>query len=128
MKRVNKGFTLIELMIVVAILGILSAIAYPSYTSYVRKGNRADAIAGLLSLAGRMEEFYMNADTYKDAPLISASSPEGLYTMSISNDTAFGYTITATRTPATADPECLTLSLDNIGQKTATGSNASNCW
>ena len=48
MKHPQQGFTLIELMIVVAIVGILSAIAYPSYAEYIRKGHRADARAGLL--------------------------------------------------------------------------------
>jgi len=123
-----KGFTLVELMIVVAIIGILAAVAYPAYTGAVKKGNRADAIDGLLRQVGRMEEFYMTNDTYKNATLVSATSPEGLYTMSISNDTAYTYTITATRTPASADPECLTLSIDNLGQKTATGSAAGSCW
>lgn len=136
-KRLNrkiKGFTLIELMIVVAILGILSAIAYPSYTSYVKKANRADAIAGLLSLAGRMEEYYINNDSYVGATVnVTATgtvggseTPEGLYTLSIPAATAFAYSITAT--PKTADAECATLSLDSLGQKTATGTNAANCW
>ena len=60
MKQTNNGFTLIELMIVIAIIGILAGIAYPSYTGFVKKANRADAIDSLLVLSGRMEEFYMN--------------------------------------------------------------------
>jgi len=55
MKKV-KGFTLVELMIVVAIIGILASVGYPAYTNAVKKGNRADGIDSLLSLAGRMEE------------------------------------------------------------------------
>jgi type IV pilus assembly protein PilE len=134
MKRINKGFTLIELMIVVAILGILSAIAYPSYTSYVKRANRADAIDSLLALAGRMEELYMNTDSYATATVNAAGTgtvgssetSEGLYTLSIPSATAFAYKLTAT--PKTADAECATLSLDSLGQKTATGTNAANCW
>jgi len=124
----TKGFTLIELMIVIAIIGILAAVAYPAYTSSVQRANRADGMDALLQQAGRMEEFYMNNDTYNAATLISATSSEGNYTIAISNDTAFSYLITATRTPATADLECLTLTVDNLGVKSATGSNAANCW
>ncbi len=74
MKQTNKGFTLIELMIVVAIIGILAGVAYPSYTSYVKKANRADAIDSLLLLSGRMEEFYMNNDTYVGATVGAAGT------------------------------------------------------
>ena len=58
MKKQN-GFTLIELMIVVAIIGVLSAIAYPSYQSYMKKSARADAKVGLTKLADKQERFYL---------------------------------------------------------------------
>ena len=124
----NKGFTLVELMIVIAIIGILGAVGYPAYTDSVKRGKRADGIDALLKQAARMEEFYMNNDTYEDASLFSATSKEGFYTIAVSDDTAFAYTITATRTPASADPECLTLTLDHMGVHTATGSDAASCW
>jgi len=133
MKRNIKGFTLVELMIVVAIIGILAAVAYPAYTNAVKKANRADAIDSLLSLAGRMEEYYMNNDTYVGATINAAGTgtvgsnqtSENLYTLSITSATAFVYTLTAT--PITADTECGNLVLNSLGQKTAsTGSTA--CW
>jgi len=132
MKKKIKGFTLVELMIVVAIIGILAAVAYPAYTGAVKKSQRADAIDSLLSLAGRMEEFYMNNDTYTGATVGAAGTvgsdqtSEGLYILSISSTTAFAYTLAAT--PVSADPECTTLTLDSLGRKGATGSAAGACW
>ena len=125
MKKNNRGFTLIELMIVIAIIGVLAAVGYPAYTSSVKKGNRADGIGGLLSLAGRMEEFYMNADTYVGAAVANTTSPDGLYTMSITTQTAFGYTLTAT--PVGADTACGNLILNSLGQKTDSAGSG-NCW
>ena len=133
MKRSN-GFTLLELMIVVAIVGILAAVGYPAYTSAVKKGNRADGIDSLLSLAGRMEEYYMVNDTYTGAtvgsPVLgtvgSNQTSDGLYTVSISSATNFGYSVTAT--PVSTDAECATISLNNLGQKSATGTNPAGCW
>ena len=127
MKKNNRGFTFIELMIVVAIIGILAGVGYPAYSSAVKKGNRADGIDSLLSLAGRMEEFYMNNDTYVGATVANATSSDGLYTLSITAQTAFGYTLTATTIPIGADPECGNLILNSLGQKTDSLGNG-NCW
>ena len=131
--RTKSGFTLIELMIVIAIMGILAAVGYPAYTSAVKKGNRADAIDSLLSLAGRMEEFYMNSDTYAGATINAAGTgtvgsnktSDGLYTLSISSATAFAYSLTAT--PVSADSECGNLIVDSLGVKTDSMNNG-GCW
>jgi type IV pilus assembly protein PilE len=127
MKKTSRGFTLIELMIVIAIIGALAAVGYPAYTSSVQKGKRADGIGGLLSLAGRMEEFYMNANTYTTATVANPTSPDGFYTLSITAQTDFGYTLTATTIPVGADTECGNLILNSLGQKTDSAGNG-NCW
>jgi len=134
MKQKTKGFTLLELMMVVAIIGLLAAVGYPAYTSAVKKGERADAIDSLLSLASRMEEYYMNNDTYDGATVTAAGdgtvgsnkTSDDLYTLSITSATAYAYTLTAT--PKKTDLECTTLTLDSLGVKAATGSDATNCW
>ncbi len=128
MKNKNSGFSLIELMIVIAILGVLASIAYPSYSNYVKKGSRADGIDSLLSLAGRMEEFYLNNDSYADATVASANSSDGLYTLAITSADGFKYKLTAT--PVKGDAECGNLTLDSLGQKgvTAAGATADDCW
>ncbi len=126
LNRKTKGFTLIELMIVIAIIGILAAVGYPSYQDSVRKANRADAISALLAEAGRMEEFYMNNDTYTAAAVANAVSPEGLYNMSVTVP-AGGFSYTLTATPISSDPQCTTLTLDSLGQKGSTPVG-STCW
>jgi type IV pilus assembly protein PilE len=128
MKNKDRGFTLVELMIVIAILGILASVGYPAYTSYVKKGNRADGIDSLVSLAGRMEEFYLNEDTYANATVLSANSSDGLYTLAITAKDGFTYTLTAT--PVSGDPDCGNLTLNSLGQKgvSAVGATVANCW
>lgn len=130
----NKGFTLVELMVVIAIIGLLAAVGYPAYTKHVIKAKRSDAIRSLALLAGRMEAYYDVKDTYGGATVNSAGtgtvgsnkSEEGYYTLSISSNNANGYVLTAT--PTFSDPDCTTLTLDSLGKKGATGANAASCW
>jgi len=126
MKKNNKGFTLIELMIVIAIMGVLASLGYPAYSSYVKKGNRGDAISALLAEAGRMEEFYMNADTYTGAAVGSATSSEGKYGIAVTIP-AGGVSYTLTATPVGTDTECTTLTYNSLGVKGSTGTS-SDCW
>jgi len=133
MKKSNTGFTMVELMIVIAIIGILAAVGFPAYTNAVKKGDRADAIDSLMSLSGRMEEYYMNNDTYDGATVTAAGdgtvgsnkTSDDLYTLAISSATAFQYTLTAT--PKKSDTECTTLTLNSLGEKGSTGTGT-DCW
>jgi type IV pilus assembly protein PilE len=77
-KRAHKGFTLIELMIVVAIIGILATIAIPAYTDYVRRGNLPEAFSRLSIYATRMEQYYQDNRNYGTAGCADVATPTGL--------------------------------------------------
>lgn len=127
-KRVS-GFTLIELMVTVAIVGILASIAYPSYTDYVIRAKRSDGKAALLAVQLAQEKWRANNTTYGTLANIGvpAASPDGHYTVAVSGNTATAYTATAT--PTFTDAKCNVLGIDQAGVKTKTGSDSvDNCW
>lgn len=148
-KRHHAGFTLTELMIVVAIVGILAAIAVPAYTNYVREANRTDAQTSLLALANEQEKQFPTANTYT-AVMTQLSctatgvTPQGAYCHGVGAEFRTGkelYVITAPTASATAftlqavartgtsqdkdnSPiDCRTMTVDNTGRKTPTA-----CW
>jgi len=128
----QKGFTLIELMIVVAIIGIIAAIAYPSYTSQVMKTQRSDGKAALMESAHKLERCYTEYNAYNSGscPALSATSSEGYYTISAAK-TASTFTLTATPASGsvTGDTECKNFTLTNTGVQGISGSgSASDCW
>lgn len=125
-----KGFTLIELMIVVAIVAILAAIAVPSYQFAMVKSRRSVAQGCLTEAAQFMERYYTTNLTYANATLAncSESSNATYYTLVLSNNTSTAYTVTTTPqgTQASRDKDCGTMTMDAAGQKTA--SKPGKCW
>lgn len=133
MKRHLHGFTLIELMIVVAVIAILGAIALPSYREYIARGHRAEARAGLTQGAQWLERAATATGTY---PLTAAyptaltQVPGGRYVISLASADGRTYTLTATRQNAAVGDRCGNFTLTNTGVREVTGGTASRdeCW
>ncbi len=131
-----RGFTLIELMIVVAIVGILTAVALPSYQNYVRDSNRAAAKAILYENAQFMEQFYTENSRY-DQDLATnavaipiAQSPRtgaAQYVISLQAVANATFTLQAVPAGSMVGDACGTLTLANTGLQGA-GGNVANCW
>lgn len=120
------GFTLIELMITVAIIGIIASIAYPSYIEQVRKTRRTNAQSDLVEMASFMERFYTENFTYVGAALPFTESPKQgnpkYYDLTVAT-TALTYTLTATAKGTQTADSCGDLTLTNTGASTP-----ANCW
>ncbi len=131
----NQGFTLIELMVVVVILGIVSVIAIGSYVNYTTEARRAAGKAMLLDLAAKMETYYTAHNSYAGATLKKIDMPampkDGFYKPIIKQVTATTFTIEVTPQgrQADADAGCGSLTYNQLGEKGVTGADlATDCW
>ncbi len=145
-KQNPTGFNLIELLIVMAITGILTLLAYPSYQNYITRARRSEGQTALIDLATRMEQYDFDHNTYQSATigkkgpddiLSQPTSPEKGYTLSITHATQNSYTLQATPIgpQGKTDTRCQSLTLDNWGVKGITTGPAGpptgsqeQCW
>jgi type IV pilus assembly protein PilE len=148
MRQAVRGFSLIELMIAVVIVGILAAIALPSYNNYVLRANRTVGKAMIMEIAAKQESYFTDRKRYAadlaqlgyvaafpvltaDSRLV-ASSSAAIYSVSIMDVDAAGSYFLITIIPQgrqVKDTKCGTMSLNSRGVKAASGSDgASNCW
>lgn len=133
----QRGFTLVELLIVVAVIAILMAIAAPMYRDFVVRSNRSDAIIALTELSNLQEKHYSNEMAYTTTISDLSypnTSPEGFYSLAISTGAAVDYTLTATPVGQQLqdDDTCRELTLNSFGQRSAEDSDGNDtsqqCW
>lgn len=128
------GITLIELMIVIVVLGVLAAVAYPNYRDFAARAKRNEARAALLQIATNQERFYLNNKTYTvdmknlGFPVAANFRTEtGSYVVTINAANAATYTATATYQNADAEAgKCLTLTINSTGIKSS--APLADCW
>ncbi len=126
-----RGVTLLELMIVVVILGILTAIAYPSYRQFIERAKRTEARALLLRIAVDQERFYLQNNTFGTMAQLQYDDPQitdsDAYSVTITTNNASNFSVTATYQLGGEEADkCLTFTLDGRGTKTSLP--YTDCW
>lgn len=134
----QRGFTLIELVVTVAIIAILATIATPVYTGYIRASHRSAAVTTLLNVASREERYYSTNNVYTvsltglgyPGTVVSApDSGQAYYQVSLASVSTTSYKLQAVPVGGQAQDECGTFTLDSLGQKAVTGTaSVASCW
>lgn len=147
-QRAN-GFTLIEMMIVVAVIGILGAVAYPMYTDQIRKGKRAEARAALMNLLQQQERYMTQRNVYLEFAV--GAAPSSTFKDHVGSDKAKSSHLLGARacqavsgtvpglgdcievfaepqTSAFTDAEVTMMAIDTLGRRRCTGTNIARCW
>ncbi|MBI1676891.1 type IV pilin protein [Shewanella sp. NKUCC05_KAH] len=129
MKVQLKGFTLIEVMIAVVIIGILASIAYPSYTQYIAQSARSEGLAALMRIANLQEQYYLDNKKYAtDLTKLVGANPyiteHKHYSVSSSGESSFTIKAVAQGVQASRDASCSSLTISDTGAK---GPSA-ECW
>lgn len=125
-----RGFTLIELMIVVAILAIIAAVAMPAYNNQVDKTRRADAKTALLSAAQQIERCFTRNNSYAGCT-VDAASPDGFYNVAFSEGpaaTSFTLRAVPTGKQQRDASKCTNFTVNHLGERDASGSESDKCW
>lgn len=127
--RKRRGFSLIELMVVIVIVGILASIAFPSYVNQVTATKRSDGQITLLNNAQALERCFTEFNSYLNANCtFDATTPNGHYAITVAR-AATTFTFTATPNASQTDPLCANLTLSNTGVQGISGSGTvAECW
>jgi type IV pilus assembly protein PilE len=134
MQQAQRGFSLVELMVAVVIVGILAAIAYPSYRAQVMRGGRAEAKQLLMAQSQALEKCFTRFGVYDNAACAAATQvlmgPEGRYQLRVTAITPTTYTLTATpQGGQSSDADCGAFTLDETGGRGVTGPlGVQQCW